>query len=179
MIVTPRLELHAVRPQEYAILAVDRADPRLWRDRGFTNPHRHLVDDPGPLPFRFPRVTAQPEASPWLLRMAVHRVRREIVGSAGFHDPPNDDGMVEIGLEVVPAWQRQGLAREILTGMWDWAIDQPCVRLLRYTVSPGNGPSQRLIAGFGFAHVGVQIDEDDGPEDIYQLSAAEYRARRR
>jgi len=29
----------------------------------------------------------------------------------------------------------------------------------------------RLIEKFGFTHVGQQIDEQDGPEDIYEMSA--------
>jgi RimJ/RimL family protein N-acetyltransferase len=179
VIATERLELHTVRPEEYAILAVDRADPRLWHDRGFTNPYGHLVDDPGPLPFRLPRIAANPAAAPWLLRMAVHRGTREIVGSSGFHDLPNDDGMVEIGLEIVPPWRRQGLAREMLEGMWRWAVQQPGVEVLRYTVSPTNEASVRLIAGFGFQHVGVQMDEIDGPEDIYEMAAESFRSKYR
>ena len=53
---TDRLELHMVRPADYELLAVDRADPRLWIDRNFTNPHGYLVGDPGPLAFRLPMV---------------------------------------------------------------------------------------------------------------------------
>ena len=51
------------------------------------------------------------------------------------------------------------------------------MRTLRYTVSPDNAPSQAIIRKFGFEHVGQQLDEVDGPEDIYELSAEEYRRR--
>ena len=76
---TQRLDLHTVLPAEYELLAQDRADPRLWIDRGFANPHGHLVDDPGPLPHRIPRIAAHPEAAPYLLRMAVLRAEGVIV----------------------------------------------------------------------------------------------------
>jgi len=109
--------------------------------------------------------------------MAVDRRLAVIVGSAGFHDLPNEAGMIEIGLEVVPACRRQGYARELLYGMWGWVIDQPGVRVLRYTVSPANLPSQELIRSLGFEVVGQQLDPVDGPEDIYELSAQEYRRR--
>ena len=174
---TPRLDLHVVRPRDYALLAHDRSDPALWVDRGFANPHRHLVDDPGPLPHRVPRVAADPEAAPYLLRLAVLRDQAVVIGSAGFHDRPDDGGMIEIGLGVVPAFRGQGFAQEMLRGMWGWVIDQPGVRVLRYTVSPDNAPSQAIIARFGFTRVGLQIDEEDGPEDIFELSADEYRQR--
>ena len=85
--------------------------------------------------------------------------------------------MIEIGLGVEPACQNNGYATEALTGMWQWVCTQPGVQTLRYTVSPSNAPSQRIIQKFGFSHVGVQIDEEDGPEDIYEMSASEFRAR--
>lgn len=174
---TERLDLHTVRPEDYALLALDRAHPTLWVDRGFTNPHRHLVDDPGPLPYRIPRVLLDPGAAPYLLRMAVLRDEAIIVGSAGFHLRPDEAGMIEIGVEVVPEHRGHGLATEILHGMWRWVIDQPGVRILRYTVSPDNAPSQHIIRSLGFAHVGVQIDEVDGPEDIFEMPAETYRVR--
>lgn len=174
---TRRLDLYAVLPAEYALLAEDRADPRLWVDRGFTNPHRHLVDDPGPLRYRIPRIAADPDAAPYLLRLAVLRDTAEMIGSAGFHDRPDAAGMIEIGLGVVPGFQGRGFAQEMLHGMWGWVVDQPGVVTLRYTVSPDNAPSQAIIRKFGFAHVGQQIDEEDGPEDIFEMSAAEYRRR--
>lgn len=174
---TARLDLQAVQPHEYALLAVDRADPRLWVDRGFTNPYRHLVDDPGPLPHRIPRIQADPGAAPYLLRLAVLRDEQIIVGSAGFHALPDADGMIEIGLGIVPEHQRQGLATELLHGMWGWVIGQPGVVTLRYTVSPDNVASQAIIRRIGAECMGQQIDEEDGPEDIFELSAYEYRRR--
>lgn len=176
-IVTPRLELHYVTPAEYELLAVDRADPRLWVDRGFTNPHRHLVDDPGPLPYRIPRVRKDPDAAPYLLRLAVLQASKEIIGSAGFHLLPDADGMIEIGFGVEPAFRNQGYGKEILMGMWRWVIDQPGVQTLRYTVSPTNAPSQHIIRALGFAHMGVQQDEVDGPEDIFEMTVVEFRQR--
>jgi hypothetical protein len=37
-------------------------------------------------------------------------------------------------------------------------------------VSPENAPSVALVRSFGFAQVGQQIDETDGPEDIYEMA---------
>lgn len=173
----PRLDLHTVLPEEYQLLATDRADARLWIGRGFSNPLGHLIDDPGPLPYRMPRIEADPLAAPFLLRMGVLRDRSIIVGSCGFHTRPDDEGIVEIGLGVEESYRGRGLAQEMLHGMWAWVIDQPGVRTLRYTVSPDNAPSQAIIRTLGFALVGVQQDEIDGPEDIFEMAADEYRDR--
>ena len=135
------------------------------------------MHDPGPLPHRVPRIAADPLAAPYLMRVAVLREDAIIVGGAGFHDRPDADGMIEIGLGVEEPFRRRGYAEEMLRGMWGWVIDQPGVRTLRYTVSPDNTASLALIARFGFARVGQQIDEEDGPEDIFELAAQEYRDR--
>lgn len=172
---TDRIDLHMVRPNEYALLAVDRAAPGLWVDRGFSNPLRHLVDDPGPLPHRIPRIEANPEAAAYLLRLAVLRSEGIVIGSAGFHDLPDEQGMIEVGLGVEPAYRGRGLATEMLLGMWDWVVGRSDVRILRYTVSPGNLASQAIIAKFGFRHVGQQIDPEDGPEDIFEMDVVAYR----
>lgn len=174
---TERLDLHTVLPSEYAILGVDRGDPRLWTDRGFSNPYRYLVDDPGPLVHRIPRILADPGAAPYLLRMAVLRSKGIIIGSAGFHDRPDASGMIEIGLGIVPDWQGQGFATELLAGMWGWVVRQQGVRVLRYTVSPDNLPSQAIIAKFKGVRRGQQIDEEDGPEDIYEVTAEDFAHR--
>ena len=59
--------------------------------------------------------------------------------------------------------------------MWTWAVAQPEVRTLRYTVSKSNVASVRLVGRFNFNLVGSQIDDKDGPEDVYELSASEFR----
>ena len=177
LIVTERLDLHTVLPGEYLLLQHDRADPRLWVDRGFANPLGHLVDDPGPLPFRIPKVAVDPGAAPYLLRLTVLREKGIVIGSAGFHARPDDAGMIEIGLGIAPAERGHGYAKETLRGMWAWVVAKPEVITLRYTVSPDNAASQAIIRTFGFEHRGQQLDEVDGPEDIYELSAQEYRRR--
>lgn len=174
---TDRLELHVVRPEDYELLAVNRADPRLWAGRGFTNPYGYLVDDPGPLAHRLPLVRANPSQAPYLMRVAVLADERVIIGGAGFHALPDADGMIEIGYSVLERFRRNGFGTEILHGMWRWVIEQPGVRILRYTVGIGNVPSQRIVRSLGFTHVGVQIDEEDGPEDVFEMSVEEYRAR--
>lgn len=169
-ILTPRLRLVSMLPDEYLRLIDNKAPENLWEYRGLSNPYRHLVDNSGPLPYRAPRVAKDPSYAPLGLRLAVLRDSSIIVGSFGFHDFPNDVGMIEIGLEILPQYQRQGLAYEGLVAMWRWIIQRPDVRTLRYTVSPTNTPSIALVKKFGFDFVGVQMDEEDGPEDIYELS---------
>ena len=90
---------------------------------------------------------------------------------------PDAEGMIEIGIEIHPDFQNNGYAKEALLGMWIWVIDQPGVRTLRYTVAAQNLPSVKIVSSFGFKHVGQQIDEEDGPEEIFEMDAEEFRSR--
>jgi RimJ/RimL family protein N-acetyltransferase len=85
--------------------------------------------------------------------------------------------MMEIGLGIESDYQNQGFAREALLGMWRWVVGFPEVRTLRYTVSPENGPSISVIKYFGFELKGQQLDEIDGPENIYEMSVADFKAK--
>jgi RimJ/RimL family protein N-acetyltransferase len=82
--------------------------------------------------------------------------------------------MVEIGFGIASNERGNGYATEALRAMWDWASEQEGVRTLRYTVSPDNAASQAVIAKFPARHMGVQIDDEDGPEDIFEIDVAQY-----
>lgn len=126
------------------------------------------------LNFRVPIARTQPETLPLLLRAMVLRADSEVVvGRLGFHGPADDDGMLEIGYEVFPAYRRQGYAREAVIAMLRWAQRDAAVLRFRATVSPDNEPSRNLIAGLGFIEVGSQWDDEDGEETIFERSAGQ------
>ena len=143
----------------------------------FSNPYNHLIEGPSPLRFRMPRVKLNPEFAEIAIVLAIEKATKEIIGSAGFHDFPNEDGMIEIGFGIVREKQKQGFGKELLHGMWSEIVKRPDVKILRYTVSPTNEPSMHIIKSCGFALVGEQIDEEDGLELIYEMSAQDYQAR--
>ena len=177
MIATPRLELHHICVDDLLSLFVFPEDVSIYAGRPYINPHRILMDESGPLRWRVPQVKSDPSVNKWFVRWMVEKETREIVGSTSFHGPPDEKGMMEIGLGVHADFQRRGYATEALTGMWSWVVDQPDVELLRYTVDPNNEASVAVIKKFGFERVGQQIDPEDGPEDIYEMSANEFRRR--
>jgi ribosomal-protein-alanine N-acetyltransferase len=58
--------------------------------------------------------------------------------------------------------------------MWGWVVKEPGVKTLRYTVSPSNLISKQIIQKLEFKLVGEQMDDIDGVEEIYELSANDY-----
>ena len=176
-IITPRLELHHI-PVDGLISLFEEKDDRLAiAGRDITNPHQHLIASPGPLAWRVPQVKEDFQINKWFVRFIVLAESREIIGSTSFHSAPDASGMIEIGLGIEDAFQNQGFAKEALTGMWLWACEFPEVKTLRYTVSPDNLASIRVIEYFGFKFMGQQMDEIDGPENIYEESAASFKAK--
>jgi len=174
-LITPRLELHHINGTSLITLFENRDDSPILEKVDFTNPHRVLVDFQGPLRWRVPQVKADPSSNKWFLRLIVLKENREVIGSTSFHGVPDENGMIEIGLGIESEFHNQGFAKESLLAMWSWAIDQPGVKSFRYTVSPDNAPSIKVIEYFGFPFTGVQIDEEDGPENIYEISTEEFR----
>lgn len=177
VITTPRLELHHICVDDLLSLFETPDDVSIYEGKPYANPHRILMDGSGPLRWRVPQVKSDPSVNKWFIRWMVEKETREIVGSTSFHGPPDEKGMMEIGLGVHDDFQRRGYATEALIGMWSWVVDQPGVELLRYTVDPDNEASVAVIKKFGFERVGQQIDPEDGPEDIYEMSANEFRRR--
>ncbi len=174
---TARLELHHISAPDLITLFEERDDSSAISGRGFTNPLRVLIDFQGPLAWRVPQVKADPACNKWFVRWIVLKANQEIIGSTSFHGAPDSAGMVEIGLGIESEYQNQGFAKEALLGMWRWALAFPEVQTFRYTVSPDNAASIAVINYFGFDFKGQQMDEIDGAENIYEMSAADFIAK--
>lgn len=176
-IYTSHLELHHIPVEGLISLFEDKDDHLAIAGRDITNPHKNLIDAPGPLAWRVPQVKENPHRNKWFVRFVVLAESREIVGSISFHGEPDEAGMVEIGLGIEESFQGRGFAKEALLGMWLWACESPEVKQLRYTVSPDNIASIKVIEFFGFQFMGQQMDEVDGVENIYEESADTFKAK--
>ena len=171
---TLRLTLRHICAADLITLFEDPENSSIYQGKSYSNPHRVLIDDKGPLAWRVPQVKENPALNRWFVRWIVSKDSEEIIGSISFHAAPNSDGMIEIGLGISEGFRNQGYARESLKGMWFWALKDPDVKILRYTVGVENSPSIRVIESFGFHYQGEQIDDEDGPESIYEISREEF-----
>jgi [ribosomal protein S5]-alanine N-acetyltransferase len=108
----------------------------------------------------------------WLLRAAVTRTAPAMVGRAGFHGPPDADGMVEIGYRIDPGHRRRGFGFECALALVESAERLPGVSVVRASIAPDNAPSLRIATRLGFAQIGEQIDEIDGLELVFERRAS-------
>ena len=122
---------------------------------------------------RLDQLATAPEGTRWVARAAVDRGTGVVVGHAGFHGPPDESGMVEMGYAVDPRHRGRGYARAMVRELLRRVQDEPEVATLRATISPGNVASLATIAGLGFVLVGRQVDEVDGLELVFERSVSD------
>ena len=164
-IVTPRFELLPLTPSVLRAVAGGDLAEVEWQlgarvEQGW--------EEGVPAELRLEQLAADASQQPWLVRAIVASTPRQVVGCVGFHAPPDDDGRVEIGYDVVASERRKGYAREGIRALLGWAWATGRVRLCVASVSPDNAPSLALIRSLGFRHVGERIDEIDGLELVFE-----------
>jgi ribosomal-protein-alanine N-acetyltransferase len=121
--------------------------------------------------YRADQLAKDPSVAPWIVRAAVSEPDGAVVGDAGFHGPPDEAGMVEVGYTVVPEYRRQGYARAMLRALLVRAAAEPAVRTVRARVGSGNTASLATLTGFGFTRVGEQGGEHDGLTVVFEVPA--------
>ena len=131
------------------------------------------ADNLGTWRIRSAQLVDDPAAAGWITGVVWDVDEDRAVGRAGFHGPPDDAGMVEVGYSIDPDQRRRGYARATLAYLLDRAGREPDVRTVRASIGPDNEPSLNLVRQFGFVEVGEQWDDEDGLEIVYEVAAAE------
>jgi len=132
-------------------------------------PREWLADAEPLVRLRLRQLEEDPGAQPWLLRLLVLARTGELIGHINFHEPPRDRDWVEIGYSILPAHQRRGYATEAAHAMFRWAASRG-VRCFRASVSPQNEASLGMVAKMGFRRIGVQWDDVDGEEIVFEAA---------
>jgi RimJ/RimL family protein N-acetyltransferase len=119
---------------------------------------------------RAEQVVADPSSAAWITGIVWDPDRALAVGRAGYHGPPDETGMVEVGYSIDPQFRRQGYARAALRALLARAEAEPDVRTFRATISPDNVASRDLVLAHGLVEVGEQMDDEDGLELVYEMA---------
>jgi RimJ/RimL family protein N-acetyltransferase len=167
---TPRLELVSMSvPFMEALARKDLAAAST--EIGATVPAWLADELENFLKYRLGQLRLDPSIRVWLGRAMVLTEpdgTRRVVGSIGFHGPPDAEGRLEVGYSVDPPYRRRGYARESVKALFDWAHRAHGITRFVASISPGNEPSLRLTAAYGFRKVGEQMDEIDGLEYVFE-----------
>jgi RimJ/RimL family protein N-acetyltransferase len=131
----------------------------------------HFIDPAsrGVWRMRIKQIEEDPASAGWVNGVIWCERQQVAVGNAGYHGPPDQSGMVEIGYGVDPVYRRRGYARAALEALLQRAAREPRVRTARVTIRPDNIASYQLASQYGFVEVGEQWDDEDGLEIIYEV----------
>jgi RimJ/RimL family protein N-acetyltransferase len=167
--VTARVRIVHLSPQALAALAAGDLAAAIDLSGLPLTPYTVSDERIGVWQRRAVQVVETPEDLPWVTGVLVDDETGAVVGGAGFHAAPDENGMVEAGYGVDPDHRRRGYARAALLLMVEHARSDPSIRVFRVTVSPDNVASLGLVAQLPFVEVGEQWDDEDGLETIFEL----------
>lgn len=116
----------------------------------------------------------EPDYRTWSIRAIALKATGAAVGYVNFHSCPEHHEMAgreacaEFGYTIFENHRRRGYAEEAVRMLMDWAKARGAENFI-FSVAPDNAASQGLAAKFGARKIGVQIDEEDGPEEVFLL----------
>ncbi|MCB0599860.1 MAG: GNAT family N-acetyltransferase [Saprospiraceae bacterium] len=161
MIQTPRLLL---RPATASLLTAALTNPRTLAEALGCSIIAPLSEF-GRAPFEYAlnKLRFDRSEQNWWGYFPVETQTNVLIGTCGYKGQPDEDGVVEIGYEVIPVKRRQGFGKEIAGGLIDHAWSDPRVtRVIAHTLADKN-PSSRILRSCGMHFVRELIDTEDGP----------------
>ena len=123
---------------------------------------------------RLAQLPETPDYLPWSVRAIVLRRTNEAVGYVNFHELPQwhemaqQEACAEFGYTVFARHRRKGYAEETVRALMAWGRERGARHFI-FSIAPGNAASRGLALKLGARKIGVQIDEEDGPEDVFLL----------
>ena len=133
-------------------------------------------DDSWVYKLRYDQWLADPSYAPWSVRAIASKQTGEIIGGMNCHHKPmpfvhngEESLATEMGYTIFEPWRRKGIAYEAITAFTAWAKTQGLESVI-LSIQPTNVASLALALKLGAIQIGSQIDEKDGPEDIYLFS---------
>jgi RimJ/RimL family protein N-acetyltransferase len=125
------------------------------------------------LRLRLRQMSDDPRWETWCPNVVV--LEGTMIGHAGYHGPPGinstqNPNAVEFGYTIYPAWRGNGYATQAAAMLMDLAEERAGIRHFVLAVAPDNAPSLAIVRKLGFVKTGEQMDEEDGLEEIYELT---------
>ncbi|TNC27708.1 GNAT family N-acetyltransferase [Amycolatopsis alkalitolerans] len=110
----------------------------------------------------------EPSPQPWLSRGILLREAGAMVGEVGFHNPPDELAVVELGYEVLAGFRRRGIATEAIRALTDWAYSTGEASTVYATIAHHNAASIGLVQALGFSFGDDYHDPVDGHVVFYE-----------
>lgn len=103
------------------------------------------------------RLKSNPEEARWRIYFFLDESGR-LIGSGGYHGPPDDSGCVEIGYEIAPAFQSQGFGSSAVAELLAHAFSDEQVQVVTAKTKPELNPSVKILRRAKFYNKGPVYD---------------------
>lgn len=106
----------------------------------------------------------------WNMYFFIHKQERCLVGSGGFKGIPDENGIVEIGYEVVAKYQSRGLATEAAQGLINYAFSSGKVSIVQAHTLAEDNASTKVLQKVGMVKIKTIADEENGAIWLWQIA---------
>lgn len=108
------------------------------------------------IPYFLSTIEDKPACIDWLYRYCILKDNgsSELIGSIGFLNMPDENGTVETGYSILPQYQGNGYATEMLNAIVEWALENGAEKIIARS-DMDNVKSQKVLVKAGF----IKCDE--------------------
>jgi RimJ/RimL family protein N-acetyltransferase len=176
-IVTERLVLRALRPDDAEAMFAYRSDPEIMRYQGWDS--ESLADVRAFIADNACYRAYAPGS--WRQFAITLRTTGELLGDCGVHVPEDKPEQAEFGITLATAFQRRGYASEALRALLRLVFDTLGKHRAFASVDPRNAPSIALFERAGFRKEAHHVESlwlmGEWVDDvIFAMLAREWRA---
>jgi RimJ/RimL family protein N-acetyltransferase len=177
-LVTERLVLRALRPDDAETMLAYRADPDImryqsWEPQSLDDVHAFIAG----------LATSEPYAPGTWRQLAITlRATGELIGDCGVHVPQHAPEQAEFGMSLASAFHGHGYAAEAIQALLRLAFDTLGKHRVFGSVDPRNAASVALMRRTGFrqeAHFveSLRFKGEWADDVVFALLAREWRAK--
>ena len=108
---------------------------------------------PGPdlaeaLPYFVENMEKAPSEPVWDW-IAIHRLDQGVIGGIGFMGGPDQDGVVEMGYDIVPEYRKRGYATEMARSLVAWTFQETGIKVVTASCLDDNIGSIKVLKNAG------------------------------
>ena len=116
----------------------------------------------GALRYAMDMLSKSPLEYGWWTHFPIHKQDNKLIGCGGYKGRPTQEGTVELGYEIAPAYRAKGLATEMTEGLILNAFSDNRVKsILAHTLGHYNA-SAKVLEKSGFVKTKEIYDPEDG-----------------
>lgn len=112
----------------------------------------------------YDQMKSDPSLYGWFFYFIIHKAENKIIGNGGYKGKPDEQGVVEIGYEIMPDYRGQGYATEMVKGLLNNAFSYPEVNKVIAHTLPDYNASVRVLQKAQLKFNGVLKDFEDEAE---------------